>query len=98
MRATRLSALLAAAVLASGSAQAVGIGEMVGVTCAGCHGTDGVSAGAAPSLKGVDAAYLTSAMMDFKTDKRPASIMNRIAKGYTDDQIKAVANYFGSMK
>lgn len=74
------------------------VGRTIGVTCAGCHGTDGVSKGAAPSLKGLPTEHLESTMLMFKNGKRPGSIMPRIAKGYTDEQLKAVAVYFGSMK
>lgn len=82
----------------SGSANAGASGAMLGNTCAGCHGTHGVSAGAAPSLKGLPVDYLKQAMHDFKSDKRPATIMNRIAKGYSDADIDAMAAYFGGMK
>ena len=37
-------------------------------------------------------------MRDFKSDKRPATIMNRIAKGYTDKEITAMSEYFASLK
>lgn len=73
-------------------------GSMLGNTCAGCHGTHGVSVGAAPSLKGLPVDYLKTAMMDFKSGKRPATIMGRIAKGYSDADIAAIADYFGGMK
>ncbi len=72
-------------------------GETIGVTCNGCHGTDGNSQGAAPSIKG-PAKNIEKAMLDFKNDKRPATIMNRIAKGYTDEEITAMAKYFASLK
>jgi sulfide dehydrogenase cytochrome subunit len=98
----RLGIAIAITLLASTGVYADGhgnkLGETVGVTCAGCHGTDGVSKGAAPSLKGLPQEHLESAMVMFKNGKRPGSIMPRIAKGYTDEQIKAVAAYFSSMK
>jgi sulfide dehydrogenase cytochrome subunit len=34
------------------------------------------------------------AMRDYKNDWRPATIMNRIAKGYTDEQITGMAVFF----
>ncbi len=73
-------------------------GRSVGVTCNGCHGPDGSSKGAAPSLKGLPAAHLEKSMLDFKSGKRTATIMGRIAKGYSDEEIKAVAKYFADMK
>jgi cytochrome c553 len=73
-------------------------GRTVGVTCNGCHGTDGVSVNSAPSLKGLPHDHLKKSMMDFKSGARPSSIMGRIAKGYTDNEIDAVAKYFSDMK
>ncbi|MCB1875085.1 MAG: c-type cytochrome [Chromatiales bacterium] len=91
-------ALAATALLVAQMALAEAGGAMIGRTCNGCHGTDGVSKGAAPSLKGLPADYLAKAMKDFKADARPATIMNRIAKGYSDAELGAVAQYFATMK
>ena len=76
-------------------------------TCAGCHGTNGQSVGpASPNLAGMSAAYFTESMMGFKAlpkdaehaeDARPATIMNRIAKGYTEEQIEQMAAHFAAM-
>ena len=73
-------------------------GAAVARTCAGCHGTDGVSKGAAPSIKGLPANYLAQAMKDFKSGSRPGTIMGRIAKGYSDAEIDAMAKYFSNLK
>jgi sulfide dehydrogenase cytochrome subunit len=85
-------------VLISSSALSAPTGSMLAGTCAGCHGTLGKSAGAAPSLAGLDASYIESAMQDFKSGKRPSTIMGRLAKGYDDAEIKAMSAYFGSLK
>jgi sulfide dehydrogenase cytochrome subunit len=72
--------------------------SMIAGTCAGCHGYEGKSVGAAPSLAGLEASYIESAMHAFKKGERPATIMNRIAKAYSDADIKAMAAYFASKK
>jgi len=76
-------------------------------TCAGCHGTNGQSAGpASPNLAGMSASYFIDSMTAFKNlekgaeqgeDARPATIMNRIAKGYSDEQIEAMGEHFAAM-
>ncbi|WP_211100177.1 c-type cytochrome [Azospirillum halopraeferens] len=72
-------------------------GEMLASTCAGCHGTDGASLGpAAPTIAALSTDYFVLSMKDFQTGKRPSTVMGRIAKGYTDDQIKAMAVFFQS--
>ena len=67
-------------------------------TCTFCHGTDGRSVGMTPSLAGVDQAYMAQQMKDYKTGKRPGTIMHQLAKGYTDAQIDQIAAYFAAQK
>ena len=67
-------------------------------TCTHCHGTDGRSVGITPSLAGVDKSYMAQQMKDFKTGKRPGTIMHQLAKGYTDAQIDQIAAYFAAQK
>ncbi|MEW8469896.1 MAG: c-type cytochrome, partial [Candidatus Thiodiazotropha sp.] len=69
--------------------------EMLAVTCAGCHGTNGASAGpATPSIGGISAIYFEEVMVGFKDGSVKNTIMGRIAKGYSDDEIKAMGEYF----
>ena len=35
-------------------------------------------------------------MLQFKAGERPATVMNRIAKGYSDDEIKSLFAYLGN--
>jgi len=37
-------------------------------------------------------------MSDFKAGRRTATIMHQLAKGYSDDEIVAIATYFASQK
>ena len=67
-------------------------------TCTHCHGTDGRSVGMTPSLAGADKAYMAQQMKDFKSGKRPGTIMHQLAKGYTDEQIEQIAAYFEAQK
>src|SRR5687768_13741642 len=80
-------------------AQDAGAGRTLAATCTPCHGTDGNSVqGVPPSLAGRAAAELYQSMKDFQAGKRPATIMNQHAKGYTDAQLQAIAGYFASVK
>lgn len=70
-------------------------------TCAGCHGVDGNSVGpATPSLAGISKDYFTETMMNYKDpeDARASTIMSRIAKGYSDEEIELMAGYFAAQK
>ena len=94
--------LLAVAILfiipVNSFAEKVTEGAMLSITCNGCHGTDGKSTGAIPAIAGKSTEYLEKAMMDFRDDKRPSTVMKRHAKGYSDAQIKLIAEYFSGKK
>nr|VFJ91477.1 MAG: cytochrome subunit of sulfide dehydrogenase [Candidatus Kentron sp. LFY] len=64
--------------------------------CGGCHGTKGVSAPHMPSIAGLNKDYLRTIMLQYKTDERSSTIMGRLARGYTDAQIDALASYFAA--
>lgn len=72
---------------------------MLGYTCAGCHGTNGNSNGpATPSLAGASKDYIIEVMDYYATGERVSTIMGRIAKGYTKDEVKAIAEFFSKQK
>lgn len=64
--------------------------------CANCHGTDGHSAGGGgmPGLAGLSATYFIEQMKAFRDGTRKATIMHQLAKGYTEQQIAELADYF----
>lgn len=91
----RLAAAVLLAALLTGTAVAQPSGKMLGDTCAGCHGTLGASAGLAmPTLAGMPDDFIRLAMREFRDGQRYSTIMGRIAKGYTDGDIDAMAAYF----
>jgi cytochrome c553 len=66
--------------------------------CANCHGPSGASVGAMPYLAGQRKSYIISRMNEFKTDKRNSTVMHQIAKGYTDEEVELLAEYFSAQK
>lgn len=71
---------------------------MLANTCAGCHGPQGNSLGpATPNISGLSKLFIMDAMDAYKEDERNASIMSRIAKGYTEQQIELIAHYFSQL-
>lgn len=72
---------------------------MLANACAGCHGTNGGSAGLTmPSLAGQSKEAIEVAMKKFKSGERPGSIMGRIAKGYDEAQTTMIAEFFSKQK
>lgn len=59
-------------------------------TCLGCHSATRV-APAIPSLRGREAAEIAAAMRDFREGRRPATLMDRLAKGFSEEESRAIA-------
>lgn len=73
-------------------------GAMLSNSCAACHGTDGKSPGGIPSIHGKSAEFITQALTEFRDGNRPSTVMGRHAKGYSDEEIKLIAEHFASLK
>ena len=72
---------------------------MLSHACAGCHGTNGGSAGLTmPSIASQSKTAIVDAMKKFKSGERPSTVMGRLAKGYTDAEFEAMAEFFSKQK
>jgi sulfide dehydrogenase cytochrome subunit len=67
-------------------------------SCNSCHGPDGYSPGAIPSIRGMPQQSFINAMQDFKSGRRSGTIMGRLAKAYSKAEIDAMAEYFSGLK
>lgn len=73
-------------------------GAALAHTCAGCHGTEGrVKDAAFVPLAGLPASDLVQTMKDFRTGKRPSTLMGHVAKGLSDRDLEALAAYFANL-
>lgn len=73
-------------------------GRTMANTCAGCHGTNGVPAVSyIPPLAGLAEDEFTKAMVAYRDGTRTATIMNRVAPAFSDEEIAAMAAYFASL-
>ncbi len=73
-------------------------GEVLASTCFSCHGTDGKSAGSIPSINGIPADSLRRTLQEFRDGRRPATVMDRHAKAYSDEEIASMADYLSRVK
>lgn len=64
--------------------------------CFSCHGPEGRSEGGMPAIAGLSADGIYRAMIDFKSGTRPATVMHRHASGYTDEQLRRIADVLGN--
>jgi len=64
--------------------------------CQGCHGVAGEGHNGIPAIHRTKSrAEFAAAMRAFRANERPATVMGRISRGYTDDEIAALAIEFG---
>jgi cytochrome c553 len=80
-------------------AEVVNQGTRAGaIACVSCHGSDGASdgSGAFPALAGQSAEYQEKQLRQFASGDRQNAIMNVVAKGLNEDEIKAVSVYYAN--
>jgi len=65
--------------------------------CSGCHPATHVNS-PVPRLAGRDGAAIVKAMQDFRSGTRAGTVMDRIAKGFTDEEIQAIAAWYATQK
>lgn len=82
----------------SSQAAEISQGAMLSNSCAACHGTDGKSPGAIPSIHGKSAEFISQSLKAFRSGERVSTVMGRHAKGYSDEEIQLIADYFAGLK
>lgn len=100
------STTVAAVLLAAAAAHAAETPDQrlrtraLAATCAQCHGTDGHAqkGEATIRLAGLDANHMLTQLLAFRTGQRPATIMHQITKGYSQEQLESLAQYFAAQK
>ncbi len=65
--------------------------QAIAMNCLNCHTSGQAESAALPALAGLSAAEIERALLEFKYDKRPATLMPRLAKAYSDAELAAVA-------
>ena len=94
---TWLAAALLLAATAGAQAQVNQI-KVWAAACANCHGTDGRAQPGMESLAGKDKDEMVQKLMDFKSGRKPATLMHQISKGYSDEQLAQISAYFAAQK
>ena len=84
--------------MAPAAAQDPNLGRNLAATCANCHGTNGNAVDGGFSLAGYPKDRFIDTMNAFKSGQRPATLMHQIAKGYTDEQIAIMGDFFAAQK
>jgi cytochrome subunit of sulfide dehydrogenase len=90
---TALAAAIGLASIAAATAAAAEV-PAGAAACTGCHPASAQVTSPVPRLAGLDRAAIVRAMQDFRTGQRAATVMDRIAKGFTDAEIQAIAAWY----
>ena len=67
-------------------------------SCSGCHAANAAANTPVPRLAGRNAAELVAQMQAFRSGAQPSTVMDRIAKGYSDAEIAAIAAWYAQQK
>jgi cytochrome c553 len=74
-------------------------GKAKSMTCAGCHGANGISINPMwPNLAGQKQAYLASSLQMYRDGRRVNAMMSAMAKNLTDADIANLAAYYSGLK
>lgn len=84
---------LQGALIPAGSANAATDPALLAETCTTCHGVRLAGAGDMPALTGKSAADLITSLTGFRDGTMPATIMTRLVKPLSDDEIAALAAF-----
>jgi cytochrome subunit of sulfide dehydrogenase len=83
--------------ISTASASAIDVAPPGAAGCSGCHPAGKVDT-PVTRLNGRDPADIVTAMQEFRSGQRPGTVMDRIAKGFSDDEIKAIAAWYAKQK
>jgi cytochrome subunit of sulfide dehydrogenase len=67
-------------------------------SCMACHGTDGKAEGTGMTIGGRQGDELAGILIAYKGGQRQGTIMQQHAKGYSDDELRRIAQYFSQFK
>ena len=67
-------------------------------SCTGCHPANAGVETRVPGLAGRNAADIVAAMEGFRSGERPATVMDRIAKGFGVEEVQAIAAWYAAQR
>lgn len=68
--------------------------QTIALNCLNCHQTTPIATeNSIPDFGNMSASQLLQALLDFKYDRKPATLMPRIVKAYSDSELAALAEF-----
>ena len=81
-------------IVSASATQADAEASILANACTSCHGVDGRSQSAIPSIAGLDPTLFAQILTGFRDGQTTSTIMGRIVGAYSDEQFELLANYF----
>jgi len=73
-------------------------GRLLASNCFQCHGTDGKGDGTFEKLAGKSSGEIYKELVEMRAENKRGEIMTIHALGYTDAQLRAIADYFSRQR
>jgi sulfide dehydrogenase cytochrome subunit len=96
--ARHLIALPIVGVMLIGSALAATPAPVGASSCSGCHPPNARVGTPVPQLVGQNASQIVAAMTAFRAGTRPSTVMDRIAKGFSEAETQAIADWYAAQR
>ena len=96
MRHRLLLPVLASALLLAGFSGGGPVQAADASSCTGCHAAKRIPDSVIPRIAGRKASDIVQFMREYRSGAWPSSVMGRIAKGFDDQQIDAIAAWFAA--
>lgn len=84
---------LVVAMMIAAPALALGAAPPGAASCLGCHPA-AANDGPVSTLAKLPARQIVTALQAYRSGTRPATVMDRIAKGFSDEEIDAIAQWY----
>ncbi len=68
--------------------------EIWASSCMACHGTEGRAEGVAMTIGGRMSEEIYQILLAYKSGQRQGTIMQQHVKGYSDDELRRIAQHF----
>lgn len=91
-----VAALATVSLALAAPAKAAPSAETIARNCVVCHGPKDAGQLEIPTLANYPKQKMVEMLKGFKADQKEATIMNRIAKAFSDEQIAALADLLGT--
>ena len=83
---------------AAGVEPAAANGEVLAAPCSGCHDARPAGDGQIPDLTGLSTEVIAEKLLAYRDDRLDGTLMNRIARGYSEPELRMIASYLGGAR